>query len=151
MTRREATFIWGGFRMSGAMRIVGLSVVAVILLLTGVVGIVESVDDIPNADSLGKMVYVILLAAFGCLGLGAGAAVLTRKPWAKVFILGWAVTVLATVLVSPFVWPWPGMVPTVGATGVTILLTGLTYSLWKAAASGRPGPGESRSRNLTNL
>ncbi|UCG84900.1 MAG: hypothetical protein JSW71_13220 [Gemmatimonadota bacterium] len=62
---------------------------------------------------------------------------LTRKPWAKVFILGWAVTVLAAALISPFVWPWAGIVPTIGAIGLAILLTSLTYSLWKAAARSR--------------
>ena len=119
------------------MRIVSFSIVVVILLLTGVTGIVESVDDIPKADTLGKMAYTIFLAAFGCLGLGAGVAVLARKPWAKVLILGWAVTVLAAALISPFVWPWAGIVPTVGAIGFAILLTSLTYSLWKAAARSR--------------
>lgn len=123
--------------MSGAMRIVSFSIVVVILLLTGVTGIVESVDDIPKADTLGKMAYTIFLAAFGCLGLGAGVAVLARKPWAKVLILGWAVTVLAAALISPFVWPWAGIVPTIGAIGLAILLTSLTYSLWKAAARSR--------------
>jgi hypothetical protein len=123
--------------MSGAMRIVGVSVVVVVLLLTGVAGIVESVDDIPQADTPGKMVYTVLLAAFGCLGLGAGAAVLARKPWAEVLILGWAVTVLAAALISPFVWPWPGIVPTLGAISLVLLLTGLTYCVWKAAARSR--------------
>jgi hypothetical protein len=123
--------------MSGAMRILGFSVVVVILLLTGVMGIVESVDDIPKADTLGKMVYTIFLAVFGCLGLGAGAAVLARQPWAKALILGWAVTVLAAALISPFVWPWAGVVPTLGAISLAFLITSLTYYGWKAASRSR--------------
>ncbi len=121
--------------MSGAMRKVGFFVVVVILLLTGVVGIVESVSDFDEADTLGKMVYTILLAAFGCLGLGAGAAVLARKAWAKVLILGWATTLLAAGIISPLVWPpWPGIVPTLGVIFVILLLTSLTYCGWKATA-----------------
>ena len=120
--------------MRGAMREVGTFVVVVILLLTGAWGILESVDDFPQADTLGKMVYTVLLATFGCLGLGAGATVLARKPWAKVLIQGWAVTLLATSLIAVFVWPWSGIVPFLGMVSLVLLITSTTYLLWKSAA-----------------
>jgi hypothetical protein len=118
--------------MSGAMRRVGFIAVVVFLLLTGVVGIVGAVDDVPKVDTLGKMVYTILLAVAGCLGFGAGAAVLARKPWAKVLILGWAATLLADVLISPFVWRWQGIVPTLGGICFWLLVTSLAFYGWEA-------------------
>ncbi len=98
------------------------------------VGIADSVDDFPNADTLGRIVYTILLGTCGCLGLGAGAAVLAGKPWAKVLILGWAATMLAVGIISAFVWPWSGMVPTLATIVGILLLTSLTYRAWKATA-----------------
>jgi hypothetical protein len=120
--------------MRGAMRRVGFIAVVVVLLLTGVMGIRGVVDDIPKVDTLGKAIYTILLAAAGCLGFGAGAAVLARTPWAKVLILGWAATVLAAVLISAFVWPWPGIVPALWAISFWLLVTSLTFLGWKATA-----------------
>lgn len=90
--------------------------VAAVLPLTGLVGIRSSVSDLNGADTLGKMVHTGFLGAGGCLGITAGGAVLARSIWAKVLILGCAATLFTCLIQTPFVWPWPGIVPLPGAS-----------------------------------
>jgi hypothetical protein len=81
------------------------------------------------------MVYTGFLATGGCLGIAAGVAVLSRRPWAGVVILGWAAAAFVCVILSPLVWRWPGIIPTLGAFAMVLILTVLTYRGWQATAS----------------
>jgi FAD/FMN-containing dehydrogenase len=117
---------------------VGLVLVAAVLLLTGLMGIRSSVSDLSDSDTLGKMVYTVFLGAGGCLGIAAGVAVLARSPRARALILGWIATIFVCLILTPFVWPWPGIVPMLGAFIVWTILTFLTYRGWQAIASSQP-------------
>ena len=114
---------------------VGLFLVAAVLLLTGFMGIRSSVSDLSDSDTLGKMVYSVFLGAGGCLGIAEGVAVLARSPRARTLILGWVATIFVCLILTPFVWPWPGIVPTLGAFIVWTILTFLTYRGWQATTS----------------
>ncbi len=119
------------------MRRVGFYLVAAVLFLTGVMGIREAVSDWVEASTLAQFVCTAFIAAFGCLGLGAGVAVLARRPWAKGLILGWAATLLASGILAPVVWVWPGIVPILAGVVVILILTGLTYRGWQTTASSK--------------
>jgi hypothetical protein len=116
---------------------VGRFLVAAVLLLTGIMGIRSSVSDFSDSDTLGKMVYTVFLGAGGCLGIAGGVMVLARSPRAGVLILGWVATIFVCLILTPFVWPWPGIVPTLGAFTAWTILTFLTYRGWQATVSSR--------------
>jgi hypothetical protein len=116
------------------VRKVGFYLVAAWLLFSGVIGIMSAVDDWGKADTLGRIVCTVFITALGCLGIGAGVAVLVRKPWARGLILAWAATLLVTVILAPIVWVWPGLGVTLLAVLVYSVLIVLTYWGWKATA-----------------
>lgn len=119
------------------MRRVGFFLVVAFLLLTGVIGIRESASDWSEADTLGRMVSSVFIAAFGCLGIGAGVAVLARRPWAGILILGWGAGMLGCTILASSVWHWPGIVPVVVTLLVMSIIVALTYGGWRATARPR--------------
>jgi hypothetical protein len=120
-----------------AVQWAGLFLVAAVLLLTGIMGIWSSVSDFRDSDTPGKLAYSVFLGAGGCLGMAAGVAVLARSPRARVLILGWVATIFVCLILTPFVWPWPGIGPTLGAFIFWAILTFLTYRGWQATTSSR--------------
>jgi hypothetical protein len=114
---------------------VGLFLVAALLLFTGFMGIQSALGDWRDSDTLGKMVYSVILGAGGCVGIAAGVAVLARSPRARILILGWVAAIFVCLILSLVVWPWAGIVPAIGAFIFFTILSFLTYRVWLATAS----------------
>ena len=118
--------------MTKLMRKVGFFLVAAVLLFTGVMGINSAIDDWGEADTLGKIIYTVVLTIGGCLGVGAGVAVLARKPWARISILAWAASWIIALILACIVWPWPGIVGFLLGFSLAIIVTSATYLGWRA-------------------
>jgi hypothetical protein len=109
---------------------IGVWLAAAVLAVTGVLGLVNGFDDLPDAVGASQRGVEYGVLFYGVLGCASLAAVLARRRVARPLIVAWgiAVTVVATWAPLAFDEMSPGLL--LGAVSGGLITALIVYGVW---------------------
>jgi hypothetical protein len=98
-----------------AIPAVRLAVVSIVLLVSSISGLFDSLEHISVVDTPLRMLFVVVQLLHSVSGLVALLAIVTKRRWAVWVLSVWAVSVTATATLAVVVWGGEGLGSAAGA------------------------------------
>ncbi len=121
-----------------AIPAVRLAVVSIVLLVSSISGLFDSLELISIADTALRKLFVVVQPLHSVSGIIAFIAIVAKWRWAVWVLAVWAVSVTATAGLAVVVWGGGGLGPAAAAGAGTAAVAALVVWGGHRAATARP-------------
>jgi hypothetical protein len=94
-----------------------------LLLATGLLGIINALDDFRYVSGLRQWTVMLLVMIYGAAGLLAVSALLLKRKWAMAAVIVWAAASTTTALLAPIFYGGTGILTGIASGCAAMLIT----------------------------